>query len=54
MSEVLMEVSADVLEKNDRTNVRFRCRLRPDAIPNATLFPNRVDFWIAWDELADY
>jgi hypothetical protein len=53
MSEVLMEVSADVLEKNDRTNARFRCRLPPDAIPNATLFTNRVDFWIAWDELAD-
>ena len=50
---MLMEVVADVLEKNTRVHVRFRCRLQPEAIPKSTLFTNRVEFWIVWAELTE-
>ena len=48
---VLLEVAADVMrrEKDTRVHVRFRCRLKPDVVQDV----NRVEFWMAWNELSE-
>jgi hypothetical protein len=51
MQSVLLEVAADVMrrEKDTKLHVRFRCRLKPDFVKDV----NRVEFWMAWNELSE-